>query len=114
WSCSVCGPWQRQWPADVIASSPPCVRSAVQPTWGEYPVSGCRSGFPASSRAMKKSDVIVVSAGHNGLVAALLLARKGLKVTVVEEKDMVGGAVKTERPFKKAPELATSTGAYLL
>src|SRR6476619_801920 len=63
---------------------------------------------------MKKTDVIVVGAGHNGLVAALLLARKGLSVTVVEEKAEVGGAVKTERPFKKAPNLATSTGAYLL
>src|SRR5688572_30183751 len=27
---------------------------------------------------------------------------------------MVGGAVKTERPFARAPELGTSTGAYLL
>jgi phytoene dehydrogenase-like protein len=63
---------------------------------------------------MKKTDVIVVGAGHNGLVAALLLARKGLSVTVVEEKDQVGGAVKTEKPFQKAPNLATSTGAYLL
>src|SRR3954464_6079766 len=62
----------------------------------------------------KTTDVIVVGAGHNGLVAALMLAKKGLDVVVVEEKDMVGGAVKTEKPFKKAPDLATSTGAYLL
>lgn len=61
-----------------------------------------------------ESDVIVVGAGHNGLVAATLLARAGLSVTVVEEKAMVGGAAKTERPFKQAPNLATSTGAYLL
>ncbi len=27
---------------------------------------------------------------------------------------MIGGACRTERPFKKAPELSTSTGAYLL
>ncbi len=33
---------------------------------------------------------------------------------VLEEKDTVGGAAKTERPFKKVPQLATSTGAYLL
>jgi phytoene dehydrogenase-like protein len=61
-----------------------------------------------------QADVIVVGAGHNGLVAALMLARKKLKVVVVEEKEVVGGAVRTEKPFAKAPGLATSTGAYLL
>jgi phytoene dehydrogenase-like protein len=61
-----------------------------------------------------QADVVVVGAGHNGLVAALLLARKKLDVEVVEEKDVVGGAARTEKPFAKAPGLATSTGAYLL
>jgi phytoene dehydrogenase-like protein len=61
-----------------------------------------------------RQDVIVVGAGHNGLVAAILLAKAGLSVTVVEDKDRVGGATKTERPFAKAPGLAASTGAYLL
>ncbi|MFZ9982113.1 MAG: phytoene desaturase family protein [Cyclobacteriaceae bacterium] len=61
-----------------------------------------------------KSDVLIVGAGHNGLVAALLLARKGLKVNVLEEQPVVGGAVRTEYPFKKVPGLGTSTGAYLL
>jgi phytoene dehydrogenase-like protein len=63
---------------------------------------------------MSKQDVIVVGAGHNGLVAAILLARRGFQVTVLEDKAMVGGAVKTEFPFPKAPQLGTSTGAYLL
>jgi phytoene dehydrogenase-like protein len=62
----------------------------------------------------KNADVIIVGAGHNGLVSALLLAREGLDVLVLEEKATVGGAVKTERPFAKAPGLSTSTGAYLL
>jgi phytoene dehydrogenase-like protein len=61
-----------------------------------------------------KSDVIVVGGGHNGLVGATLLARRGLKVTLLDEKRMVGGAAKTEFPFSKAPRLGTSTGAYLL
>ncbi len=60
------------------------------------------------------SDVIVLGAGHNGLVAAVFLARAGLQVTVLEEKSRVGGACKTERPFARAPNLAASTGAYLL
>src|SRR5437868_13944947 len=60
------------------------------------------------------TDIAIVGAGHNGLVAAVLLARQGLKVTVLEEKSSVGGAAKTEYPFAKAPGLGTSTGAYLL
>src|SRR5450432_1119775 len=63
---------------------------------------------------VNQADVIVVGAGHNGLVAALMLARKKLKVVVVEEKDVAGGAVRTEKPFAKVPGLATSTGSYLL
>lgn len=59
-------------------------------------------------------DAIVVGAGHNGLVAATLLARAGLSVCVVERADVVGGAVRTEYPFAKAPQMGHSTGAYLL
>jgi phytoene dehydrogenase-like protein len=59
-------------------------------------------------------DVIVLGAGHNGLVASILMARAGLDVLVLEEKSLVGGAAKTERPFKTAPNLGTSSGAYLL
>ena len=59
-------------------------------------------------------DAVVVGAGHNGLVAALVLARRGLDVLVLEEKDAVGGAARTERPFRRVPGLSASTGAYLL
>lgn len=61
-----------------------------------------------------RADVLIVGAGHNGLVAATLLARQGLEVLVLEDKGVVGGAVRTEKPFAKVPDLATSTGAYLL
>ena len=59
-------------------------------------------------------DVAVVGAGHNGLVAATLLASAGLTVRVFEAKRTVGGACKTETPFERAPALKHSTGAYLL
>ncbi len=61
-----------------------------------------------------QTDVVIVGAGHNGLVAAVMLAARGLSVTVLEEHGIVGGAARTEYPFPKAPGLGTSTGAYLL
>jgi phytoene dehydrogenase-like protein len=61
-----------------------------------------------------RADVVVVGAGHNGLVAATLLARAGLDVLVCEARSSIGGAARTETPFRKIPQLRQSTGAYLL
>ena len=44
-------------------------------------------------------DVIIVGAGHNGLTAAAYLAKSGLKVLVLEQRDVVGGATLTEEVF---------------
>ena len=41
-------------------------------------------------------DVLVIGAGHNGLVCAAYLARAGLSVKVVERRPVVGGAAVTE------------------
>ena len=60
------------------------------------------------------ADVLVLGSGHNGLAAAVFLARRGLQVTVFEEKNVIGGATRTEFPFPKAPNLGTSSGSYLL
>jgi phytoene dehydrogenase-like protein len=61
-----------------------------------------------------RADVAIIGAGHNGLVAAVLLARAGLSVVVLEAADVIGGAARTERPFPKVPALRHSTGSYLL
>lgn len=61
-----------------------------------------------------RGDVVIIGAGHNGLVAAVLLARAGLDVVVLEAADVIGGAARTERPFPKVPGLGHSTGSYLL
>lgn len=60
------------------------------------------------------ADVVIVGSGHNGLVSAILLARAGLSVVVLEASDIIGGATRTERPFPKVPGLGHSTGSYLL
>jgi len=41
------------------------------------------------------ADVVVVGAGHNGLVCAAYLARGGLDVVVVEARPTVGGCAST-------------------
>lgn len=68
----------------------------------------------AAAAGARAWDVVVVGAGHNGLVAALVCARAGLDVLLVEARSTIGGATRTERPFVKAPSLPTSTGAYLV
>lgn len=40
-------------------------------------------------------DVVIVGAGHNGLVSAAYIARSGRKVLVLEANDRVGGAAST-------------------
>lgn len=69
------------------------------------------SALPPSARSF---DAAIIGGGHNGLVAGAILARQGRRVVVIEASDVIGGACRTERPFKLAPGLGCSTGAYLL
>ena len=44
-------------------------------------------------------DAAVIGAGHNGLVTAAYLGKAGLRVLVLERRDLVGGAAASEEIF---------------
>jgi phytoene dehydrogenase-like protein len=57
-------------------------------------------------------EVVIVGAGHNGLVTAFYLARAGLKPLVLERRPVVGGVAVTEEfhPGFRCPALLHSDG----
>jgi phytoene dehydrogenase-like protein len=59
--------------------------------------------------AAARYDVVVVGAGHNGLVCACYLAARGLKVCVLERRARIGGAAVTEEFH---PGFRNSTASY--
>ena len=55
------------------------------------------------------TDVLILGAGHNGLVCAYYLARAGLNVTLLERRSVVGGAAVTQEFH---PGFRNSVAAY--
>jgi phytoene dehydrogenase-like protein len=64
-------------------------------------------------QAPAQTDVVVLGAGHNGLVTAAYLARFGLRVTVLERLEHVGGAAVSEQLFPGV-EARLSCFSYLV
>lgn len=54
-------------------------------------------------------DALIIGGGHNGLVCAFYLARAGMKVRIVEARDVIGGAAVTEEFH---PGFRNSTASY--
>jgi phytoene dehydrogenase-like protein len=59
-----------------------------------------------------RCDVLVIGGGHNGLVAAGLLAKRGRRVTVLERRHKVGGAAVTETPW--GPDYKVTALSYVV
>ena len=55
------------------------------------------------------SDALIIGGGHNGLVCAFYLARAGMKVRILEARDVIGGAAVTEEFH---PGFRNSTASY--
>jgi phytoene dehydrogenase-like protein len=60
-------------------------------------------------------DIVIIGGGHNALVAAFYLAKKGRKPLVLERREIVGGAAVTEEfhPGFRCSTLAHSAGPLL-
>ena len=54
-------------------------------------------------------DVVIIGGGHNGLVCSAYLAMAGLKVAVLDQRPVVGGAAVTE---EFAPGFSNSVASY--
>src|SRR3954452_23165672 len=64
-----------------------------------------------AGRGAPQYDAVIVGAGHNGLTSAAYLARAGLRVLVVERREIIGGATVTEEIY---PGFKFSVASYVV
>ena len=60
---------------------------------------------------MKSKKIVIIGAGHNGLVTAAYLAKAGHEVTVLEKRGVAGGASSTDTTT--FPGFKISTASYV-
>lgn len=81
----------------------------VEPRVGKGGRAGAQGGYPfvmgLSEEVSRECDVLVLGAGMAGLTAARALAERGLRVTVLEARERVGGRVMTRHENGQAIEL---------
>jgi len=64
------------------------------PTWSRpTPLAGARVFFAMKSRKLAPPEIIVVGAGVAGLAATRRLGRAGMRVTLLEARDRIGGRI---------------------
>jgi phytoene dehydrogenase-like protein len=77
-----------------------------------FAIGDCRHQCPSLRQDIMKEnspDALIIGGGHNGLVCAYYLARSGMKVRILESRDVIGGAAVTE---EFCPGFRNSTASY--
>jgi phytoene dehydrogenase-like protein len=71
--------------------------------------------FMSKAMASERERVVIIGAGHNGLVAACYLAKAGLAPLVLERREVVGGIAVTEEFHRGflCPTVLHSAGPFL-
>jgi phytoene dehydrogenase-like protein len=77
----------------------------------EAPATTSPPTSPARVAAPRRFDAIVVGGGHNGLTTAAYLAHAGLRVCLLERRDILGGACVTEEVW---PGARVSRASYVV
>src|SRR3954468_21054485 len=86
---------RRRW--QVFASQPRQFRDACS---GHLFCSSSRDESSMTTSTVKgRYDVVILGAGHNGMVAAAYLGRAGLSVLLLEKNDYIGGATTSQKVF---------------
>lgn len=63
---------------------------------------------------MSKYDIAVIGGGHNGLTCACYLAKAGLKVVVLERREIIGGAVCTQDDLIEGYKIDVGSSAHIM